>query len=271
MLKIGDLSRLAQVSVKTLRYYSDLGLLKPEWIDRFTGYRYYAPEQLARLNRHLALRDLGFSLEQIGGLLSEWVTAEELRGMLRLRRAELEHSLNEERSRLSRVEARLCQIEREGRAMEFPVVQRSIEAQRVLAVHGAVAGFGRTSLVLKRLQTALRQVPPNSVEGHLIARYVQKGEEHGLRAEVGIQMVPGRAHRGGSEPRTVCTGRHLRRRLLPCARAIPRTHLEPTTHCYAGRQRAATGAPRRVSRCTCRVSAKGSRQGNGLLRCGCPS
>jgi DNA-binding transcriptional MerR regulator len=106
MLKIGDLSRLAQVSVKTLRYYSNLGLLKPEWIDRFTGYRYYAPEQLARLNRILALRDLGFSLEQIGGLLSEWVTAEELRGMLRLRRAELEHSLNEERSRLSRVEAR---------------------------------------------------------------------------------------------------------------------------------------------------------------------
>ena len=39
MLKIGDFSKLAQVSVKTLRYYSDLGLLKPAWIDRYTSYR----------------------------------------------------------------------------------------------------------------------------------------------------------------------------------------------------------------------------------------
>jgi DNA-binding transcriptional MerR regulator len=69
MLKIGELSRLAQVSAKTLRCYGDLGLLKPEWIDRYTGYRYYAAAQFARLYRTLALKDPGVRLEQIRGCL----------------------------------------------------------------------------------------------------------------------------------------------------------------------------------------------------------
>ena len=59
MLKIGEFSKLAQVSVKTLRYYDALGLLRPDWVDRYTGYRYYALQQLPRLNRILALRELG--------------------------------------------------------------------------------------------------------------------------------------------------------------------------------------------------------------------
>jgi len=71
MLKIGDLSKLSQVSVKTLRYYDEVGLLNPSQVDRFTGYRYYSIEQIPRLNRILAFKDLGFSLEQIARLLDE--------------------------------------------------------------------------------------------------------------------------------------------------------------------------------------------------------
>jgi DNA-binding transcriptional MerR regulator len=63
MLKIGNFSKLSQVSVKTLHYYDQIGLLRPAKIKRFTGYRYYTIDQLPRLNRILALRDLGFSLE----------------------------------------------------------------------------------------------------------------------------------------------------------------------------------------------------------------
>ena len=66
MLKIGEFSRLAQVSTKTLRHYDQCGLFRPAWIDRFTGYRYYTLSQLPQLNRILTLKDLGFSLEQIG-------------------------------------------------------------------------------------------------------------------------------------------------------------------------------------------------------------
>ncbi len=68
MLKIGDFSRLSRVSVKALRYYDELGLLKPVEIDRFTGYRYYSVAQLPRLHRILVFKELGFSLEQIARL-----------------------------------------------------------------------------------------------------------------------------------------------------------------------------------------------------------
>ena len=60
MFKIGDFSRLAQVSVRMLRHYDKLGLLEPSYTDRFTGYRYYTIDQLPRLNRIVALNDLGF-------------------------------------------------------------------------------------------------------------------------------------------------------------------------------------------------------------------
>ena len=65
MFKIGEFSRLAQVPVPTLRYYDQVGLLKPVKVDTFSGYRYYAASQLPRLHRILALKGLGFTLEQI--------------------------------------------------------------------------------------------------------------------------------------------------------------------------------------------------------------
>jgi DNA-binding transcriptional MerR regulator len=102
MLKIGDFARLCQLPVKTLRYYDDLGLITPVHVDSFTGYRYYSVEQLPRLNRLLALKDLGFSLEQIARVLNEGVTPEQLSGMLMLKRAEAGHRLKEEQDRLAR-------------------------------------------------------------------------------------------------------------------------------------------------------------------------
>ena len=65
MIKIGDFARLSQVSVVTLRYYDEMDLLKPVRVDSFTGYRFYSADQLPRLNRVLALKDLGFSLTNL--------------------------------------------------------------------------------------------------------------------------------------------------------------------------------------------------------------
>src|SRR5262245_17827769 len=88
MIKIGEFSKLVQVPVPTLRYYDQLGLLKPVEVDRWSGYRYYSASQLPRLHRILALKGLGFSLEQIAVVLADGVTPEQMRGMLRLRRSE---------------------------------------------------------------------------------------------------------------------------------------------------------------------------------------
>ena len=70
MLKIGYFARISQVTVKTLHHYDRIGLLKPAHVDPFTSYRYYTIDQLGQLNRILALKDLGLSLEQIAQLLA---------------------------------------------------------------------------------------------------------------------------------------------------------------------------------------------------------
>ena len=97
MLKIGDFSALSRVSIKTLRYYDQTGLLPPAHIDASTGYRYYSARQLSQLHRILALKDFGFTLEQIAQALDEGITAEQMRGMLLLRQAEQQKRVEEER------------------------------------------------------------------------------------------------------------------------------------------------------------------------------
>lgn len=71
MFRIGEFSKIAQVSGRLLRYYEEIGLLKPEFSDPQTGYRYYSARQLPRLNRILVLKELGLSLDQVARLLDE--------------------------------------------------------------------------------------------------------------------------------------------------------------------------------------------------------
>ncbi len=138
MIRIGDFSKLSRVSIKTLRYYDEMGLLKPIQVDHFTGYRYYEFDQLPRLYRILALKDLGFSLEEIGRLLESDLPVEQMRGMLKLRQAEIRQRVEEEAARLERVERWLREIEQEDSMSKYDVVIKKIEPVKVASVRGVV-------------------------------------------------------------------------------------------------------------------------------------
>jgi len=138
MFRIGDFSRLTQVTVKALRHYDSLGLLKPARIDAESGYRYYSGSQLPRLNRILALKDLGFSLEQIGQLLDADLSPEQLRVMLQAKQVEVREQIEAEQSRLLRIEARLQQIAEGSTGAGYDVVLKSVEAQPVASVRGLI-------------------------------------------------------------------------------------------------------------------------------------
>jgi DNA-binding transcriptional MerR regulator len=138
MIRIGDFSKLSRVSVKTLRFYDEMGLLKPIEVDRFTGYRYYEFNQLPRLYKILALKDLGFSLEEIGRLLETELPTEQMRGMLKLRQAEIRQRVEEEAARLERVELWLRQIEQEDSVSRYDVVIKKIDPIKVASVRGVV-------------------------------------------------------------------------------------------------------------------------------------
>ncbi len=157
MFKIGDFSKLSQVSVKALRFYDELGLLKPVEVDRFTGYRYYSAAQLPRLNRILALKDLGLSLEQIAQLLEDDLPAAQLRGMLRLKQVEVQARVREEQARLARVQARLKQIEQEGKMPSHEVIVKAVPALRVASVRDTIPDYGRQEGLWNELESYLAE------------------------------------------------------------------------------------------------------------------
>jgi len=181
MLKIGDFAKLSRMSVKTLRYYDEMGLLKPAQVDRFTGYRYYSFDQLPGLNRILALKDLGFSLEQIAQLLSEDLPAAQLRGMLRLRQAELSQHVQDELDQLARVEARLRQIEQEDTMSNYDVVLKTVEPQLVAGVRDTIPAYPQQGHLWRELGAYCEQHKSVSAAPCLTIYY---SEEPNIDAEV---------------------------------------------------------------------------------------
>jgi DNA-binding transcriptional MerR regulator len=167
MFRIGEFSRIARVSARLLRYYDELGLLKPGVVDPASGYRYYTSSQLQRLNRILVLRDLGLTLEQIGGVIDQSASADQLRAMLELRRADAERALDEEAARLRQIEARIAQLDG-GEGDLDDVLIRAEPARRIVAVRDTVGSFVEARQIIGELSRTLLKCLPREALGSLI-------------------------------------------------------------------------------------------------------
>ena len=154
MFRIGEFSRIAQVSGRLLRYYDEIGLLSPDFTDPQTGYRYYSAHQLPRLNRILVLKELGLSLDQVARLLDQQTSTEEIRGMLTLRKAQIERTVQEEMARFHDIETRLQQLD----GLHVPdVVLKAVPAQGYLSLRGVLSGM---DAVRRRVENIVATVPP---------------------------------------------------------------------------------------------------------------
>lgn len=115
-LKIGEFSKLMQVTVKTLRHYEDIGILKPCEVDRWTGYRYYKLEQMQQLEKIRHLKEAGFSLEEIREMLESHSPVPDV-GQLESKIRACEGELEILRSRRERLQ-RMLDSQRELNAMD---------------------------------------------------------------------------------------------------------------------------------------------------------
>ncbi len=170
MFKIGEFSRLVQVPVPTLRYYDQLGLLKPVKVDHMTGYRYYSASQLPQLHRILALKGLGFSLEQIADVLAAGLTPDQMRGMFRLRHAQITQQLTDIQHQLAQVEHHLRQIEREDQLSNYDVVLKQVEPVLVALVRAILPTHSASSTLFPEVYEAIvphvaEALGPNPGEG----------------------------------------------------------------------------------------------------------
>ena len=180
MFSIGEFARLGGVSVRTLRHYDEIGLLRPATVDPDTGYRGYSAAQLGQLNRIMALKELGLSLTQARRLL-DGVTLGELRGMLILRRAQLEHELEEHKNQLLGVEARLRSIAQEDAMPADDIVTKRIPAIGVVVIAGQAPGFGAANIVpvVNQLATLFDQLGIHDRVKEAGPRIVFYEREHG--------------------------------------------------------------------------------------------
>jgi DNA-binding transcriptional MerR regulator len=189
MFSIGEFGRLGGVSVRALRHYDEIGLLRPATVDPDTGYRGYSAQQLGQLNRIMALKELGLSLSQARRLLAG-ITLEELQGMLMLRRAQLEHELIEHKNKLLGVEARLRSIAREGAMPADDIVAKTIPAVDVVVIAGPAPGFGAENVVpvVNRLVEQLDQLGIGDRIKEAGPRIVFYDHEHGENVVVHLAL-----------------------------------------------------------------------------------
>jgi DNA-binding transcriptional MerR regulator len=153
MFLTGEFSQISRVSKRLLHYYDEIGLLKPARIDPQTGYRYYSARQLPRLNRILALKELGLTLDHIADMMQADVSDEEIHGMLLMKKAELEQTLLEDIQRLRGIEARLQQNQMADDALD--VVVKSIPAQLFLSIRAIIPSPEEMIQLVQHVQRVL--------------------------------------------------------------------------------------------------------------------
>jgi DNA-binding transcriptional MerR regulator len=165
MFRIGEFSKIAQVPGSLLRYYDQIGLLKPAHIDKWTGYRYYSAKQLPHLHRILALKELGLTLDQIARLVDEDISTEEIRGMLTLKKAQVEQALHEEIVRLRHIEARLQQIDAANQPT-FDIVIKNVSAQRYLSLREVLPSTDTALSIMREIIQVIPACVSNETLGH---------------------------------------------------------------------------------------------------------
>ena len=142
MLRIGEFSKLSRISIRMLRYYDEMGLLVPETIDPFTGYRYYSETQLFTAGRINALKDMGFKLCDAAELLKRWEDRETLERCLLDQRETARLQAEEAARRLRLLETAIERL-RKDEPMKYDVTVKTIPERYVASVRQIIPCYER--------------------------------------------------------------------------------------------------------------------------------
>ena len=142
MLKIGEFSKLSRISIRMLRYYDEMGLLTPETIDPFTGYRYYSESQLFTAGRITALKDMGFKLCDTAELLKRWEDRELLEQRLLVQQEAARLQAEESARRLQLLDTAIERL-RKDELMNYDVTVKTIPERRVASVRQIIPCYER--------------------------------------------------------------------------------------------------------------------------------
>lgn len=141
MFKIGEFSNLSGLTINTLHHYNEIGILKPEKIDKFTSYRYYGASQLVTVNKIIALKDAGFSLTEIAGFLHKSPPTDSIITMLENKAETLEEALKLETERLKRLRTNIFLIKNGGVPLMNEITVKRVEPILIVSTRKTIKKF----------------------------------------------------------------------------------------------------------------------------------
>ena len=150
MFKIGEFSKLTQVSIRMLRYYDENNLLKPAQTDPFTGYRLYSVEQIPRLQKIIFLRDVGYTVAEIGAALKNW-SGDFMADQLKSKQIEVQQLLEQEQEKLSRIKTALDSIKKDEIGIHYNFIIKQIPSYPVISLRRVIANYFCEGLLWKEL------------------------------------------------------------------------------------------------------------------------
>lgn len=176
MLKIGEFARLSQVSMKTLRHYDRLGLLRASQIDPENGYRLYQIEQLADMMRIQALKDCGFALEEIVPLLKTY-DVKAIEALLHQRVAAQQKVVADEQARLQRLIARIKLLSSSGETPHYDVVLKQTQPLTLIGLRETLTSRDEIGALAERAGNYFEQEALVPI-GPLVHVYYEVTPEH---------------------------------------------------------------------------------------------
>lgn len=140
MIKIGDFSKINRLTVKTLRFYDKLGLLKPSFVDKISGYRFYETDQLPKIQKIVSLKQIGFSLKEIKSILDDGMTLDELIKKLKGKSFQIREQIDSEKDRLIQLDAFLQLVKKE-KNMDYHAVIKDLPEVIVASMRKIIADY----------------------------------------------------------------------------------------------------------------------------------
>lgn len=145
MLKIGDFSKLSRITIRMLRYYDEIDLLKPQAVDEWTGYRYYDEAQLVAANKIQLLKNLGFGLSTVKEVLTHYDDCAGIEKLLKIRQTELVTEEAALRERIKLIDSAIKNLNQEGNFMNYVVNLKTVPALYVASVRKVIARYSAES------------------------------------------------------------------------------------------------------------------------------
>lgn len=155
MLKIGDFSKLSRISIRMLRHYDDIGLLKPDMIDSSNGYRYYSESQLTITSKIHVLKYMGFSLSNISDILNCYSDPKKLEEYLLLQKSIVKKEYEESQNRLLLLENTIDRLRKDDNAMSYSVIVKEIPRMKVASFRDIIPSYEMEHILWEKMMKEL--------------------------------------------------------------------------------------------------------------------